>query len=90
MQRFNCCNELVATVQYARSEAVRLNGRVMLCPSTNGTSCSGDDWSQLIVLAVRTDEVLRQFSGNGKAAITADDHETLDAPLGCAFGGLSH
>ncbi len=80
-------NELVATIQYARSEAVRLNGPVMLCPSTDGTSCSGDDWSQLIVLAVRSDEVLRQFSGNGKAAIAADVDDVTFSADGLARDG---
>ncbi len=83
-------NELVATIQYARSEAVRLNGRVTLCPSTDGASCSGDDWSQLIVLAIRTDEVLRQFSGSGKAAIAADVDDVTFSSDGLArdSGGL--
>jgi type IV fimbrial biogenesis protein FimT len=44
-------NELVAGLQLARSEAVRQNARVVLCPSTDGAACSGDAWSQIIVFA---------------------------------------
>lgn len=65
-------NELVGLFQYARSEAVRLNGRVTLCPSTDGAACSGGDWSQVIVMVARDNTVLRQFTGNGKAALSAD------------------
>lgn len=65
-------NELVALFQYARSEAVRLNSRVVLCPSVDGASCSGSDWNQLIVMVPRSGEVLQQFVGNTKAAASAD------------------
>jgi type IV fimbrial biogenesis protein FimT len=34
-------NELVATLQMARMEAIRRNTRVVVCSTTNGTSCSG-------------------------------------------------
>ncbi len=34
-------NELVATLQLARMEAIRRNARVVVCPSVNGTSCAG-------------------------------------------------
>ncbi len=83
-------NELVATMQYARSEAVRINGQVQLCPSTNGTTCFGNDWSQLIVLSVRSNEVLRQFSGTGKASIAADVNDITFSSDGLArnTGGL--
>ncbi|MBS0575911.1 MAG: GspH/FimT family pseudopilin [Proteobacteria bacterium] len=33
-------NELVATLQLARAEAIRRNVRVVVCPSVNGTSCA--------------------------------------------------
>lgn len=39
-------NDLVAAVSYARSEAVKRNGTVSLCPSTDGAACaSGSNWS---------------------------------------------
>lgn len=34
-------NEFVATLQVARMEAVRRNAQVVVCPSTNQTSCAG-------------------------------------------------
>jgi type IV fimbrial biogenesis protein FimT len=41
-------SELVATLNYARSESIRQAKRVSICPSTNGTSClaSADDWAK--------------------------------------------
>lgn len=41
-------NELVASLQIARSEAVRRNARVVICPSTNGTACGGTNWARHI------------------------------------------
>lgn len=42
-------NEVVATLQMARLEAIRRNSRVVVCSSTNGTSCSGaSNWSRMI------------------------------------------
>ncbi len=37
-------NELVSAFNYARAEAVKRGTRVSICPSTNGTSCSGTTW----------------------------------------------
>ena len=39
-------NSLVADITYARSEAIKRNTAVTICPSTDQTSCSGtSDWS---------------------------------------------
>ena len=38
-------NELVAALNLARAEAVKRGARVSLCPSSNGTSCSGSSWA---------------------------------------------
>jgi len=40
-------NSLVSSLNYARSEAIKQNiaGGVTVCPSTNGTSCAGTNWS---------------------------------------------
>lgn len=35
---------LLSDMQLARSEAIRLNSRVVLCRSTAGTGCDGTDW----------------------------------------------
>lgn len=40
-------NEFMASVAFARSEAMRSNRGAVMCPSTNGTSCGGtwaDGW----------------------------------------------
>lgn len=43
--------ELTTTLQLARSEAVRRNARVTVCPSSNGTTCaSSTAWTRWIVL----------------------------------------
>lgn len=41
-------NEVLAGMQFARMEALRRNTRVVVCPSTTGTSCGGTDWSRHI------------------------------------------
>lgn len=41
-------NDLLVLVQNARAQAMRTRNRVVVCPSTNGNSCSGSDWSQAI------------------------------------------
>lgn len=43
-------NDLVAALQVARMEAIRRGVSVQLCPSTDGTSCAGDDWSRVVVI----------------------------------------
>lgn len=43
--------ELTTTMQLARSEAIRRNARVTVCPSSDGTSCaSSTSWARWIVL----------------------------------------
>lgn len=44
-------NEVLSVFNYARMEAVRTRGRVVVCPSSNGTSCGGDDWASAIMFA---------------------------------------
>lgn len=45
-------NELVASVQIARAEAVRRNARVVLCNSADGASCTAaSTWTGWIVFA---------------------------------------
>jgi type IV fimbrial biogenesis protein FimT len=39
-------NSLVASLNYARAEAVKRNANITVCPTANGLSCSGGtDWS---------------------------------------------
>lgn len=58
-------NEVSAAVQSARLEALRTNGRVELCPTTDGANCNGGNWSRFIVRSVRTNAVLRDVALNG-------------------------
>lgn len=44
-RRAAAVNELVATLQLARSAAATRNQPVTVCPSADGLSCSGDDWA---------------------------------------------
>lgn len=49
-------NELSAALQTARMEAIRRNARVELCPTTDGGSCGGSDWSRLAIIATKSGE----------------------------------
>ena len=49
-------NELVASLNYARSEAVRRNQRVSICHSNDGTSCSGADFEDGWIIFEDLDE----------------------------------
>ncbi|MBS0200235.1 MAG: GspH/FimT family pseudopilin [Proteobacteria bacterium] len=44
-------NELVATFQLARMEAVRSNARTDVCPTTDGATCNGSNWSHAVVIS---------------------------------------
>ncbi len=44
-RQVSAVNEMVASLQYARTEAISRNRNVSLCPSSNGTSCSGSEWA---------------------------------------------
>ncbi len=44
-------NDLVASLQLAKSEAIRMNARVRLCRSTDGVACAGAGaWTRWIVV----------------------------------------
>lgn len=60
-------NDLVAALQLARMEAIRSNGRVDVCPSTNGTACGGTDWRRFVVVLRKggTTTPLRDVQMNG-------------------------
>ena len=38
-------NEILTALNFARSEAVKRGQNVLLCPSTNQTTCSGENWA---------------------------------------------
>lgn len=76
-------NEVVAAMQLTRMEAIRRNQRVVMCPSTNGTTCSGADWMRMIVReADAGGEVVREFRFNGqglaiKSSSNVDDNNQI-------------
>lgn len=51
-------SDISAALQLARSEAVRRNARVTVCPSGNGAACD-NDWRNLIVIVPASNEVLQ-------------------------------
>jgi len=73
-------NELVASIQVARTEAIRRNVRAVVCPSANGTTCSGGaNWSAGWMVFFDNDRndtpggvgetVLRYVQGNAPAQV---------------------
>jgi len=86
-------NTLVAHMAYARSEAVLRRQMVVLCASSDLTSCSGTDWGAGWVLYVDADsdltisagdEILRQkqlLSGNNTLSSTFITEEKIIDPI---------
>lgn len=66
-------NELVASLQIARAEAIRRNARVLICPSTNGTTCGGANWGRHISFV----DVDRNGSADGGLVLR---DTVIDAP----------
>lgn len=55
-QRDSVSRELMTAVQTARAEAIKSSRKVVLCPSSNGTSCAnGSDWKGGWLAFVDTD-----------------------------------
>lgn len=69
-------NELVASVQLARSEAVKRNRSVAICRSTDGANCvlaAGASWEGWITVVDATDEVLRMNTVKPPLEVSASD-----------------
>ncbi len=95
-------NEVVATLQMARLEAIRRNTRVVVCSSTDGASCSGAaNWGRMITF-VDTDrdgvvdvgeQVVRDTTVPGPAVVNASSAVTNNRisfrPDGVARAGTS-
>lgn len=70
-------NEMIATLQLARMEAVRLNAPVTVCRTEDGTTCkAGVLWSSWIILADAdrdgtVDDVLRVSSATAPLEVNA-------------------
>lgn len=72
-------NEVVAMLQLAKMEAIRTNGLVEVCPTTDGETCSGANWRRIVVISRKNgaDAVMRVADLNnalvaqGNAAVVA-------------------
>ena len=78
-------NELVSALHVARSEAIKLNSRVSICESSNGTSCSNTgSWKNGWIVFVDFDGNLVNI-GSPCAAINTDCllrvHDAINDPL---------
>src|SRR3979409_1080684 len=49
-------NDLISSVNFARSEAVRRGVPVTLCPSSDGARCAGSDWNLGWITFVNTND----------------------------------
>lgn len=66
-------NTLVASLQHARSEAIRLNHKVSVCASSDGVNCSeAAVWTRWITRVDHNGEVLRDSAATAKTSISAD------------------
>lgn len=61
-------NELLAAINTARMESIRQNRRAKLCPTMDGASCAGSDWSRLIIF----------MDANGNDAVDANEEVVRD------------
>jgi len=80
-------NELVASFQYARSEALKRGLPVQICSSADGTDCNGD-WNQGWVAMVDPDgteeEIIRVWTASDDAfEFTPTNGTAQFAPAGC-------
>lgn len=78
-------NELVSALHIARSEAIKLNTRVSICESSNGTSCSNTgSWKNGWIVFVDFDGNLVN-SGSPCTALNTDCllrvHDAINDPL---------
>lgn len=79
--------ELVATLQTARAEAVRRNARVTVCATTDGTNCaSSTSWTRWIArgrdVTTGSDDVIVDNSSNGSVVISGPSAGIVFRPSG--------
>ena len=87
-------NQFISSLNYARTEAIRRGITVSVCPSANGTACSGNnDWSPGWIVFVDNDasgavnggEAVLQYIQNTEPNFTlelADDNFLQYNPMG--------
>lgn len=59
-------NEIVTVLQEARMEAIRRRARVVVCPTLNGSTCSGGNWGYLLTFVDRDNS---NQAGAGEAVV---------------------
>jgi len=79
--------ELAATLQVARSEAIRRNARVTVCASTDGLACTNSTaWTRWIVRgrdnAAGTDDVIRDETPRDSVQVTGPAAGIVFRPSG--------
>ncbi|MGY0632649.1 GspH/FimT family pseudopilin [Luteimonas sp. A478] len=82
-------NEMIALLQSARLEAVRRNARVEVCPTENGSTCSGSDWARVVVrdssgAVLRDLEINTRLTARGSSKVAS---KILFRPDGLAREG---
>lgn len=90
-------NEIVAAMQTARMEAIRRGESAVICPSANGVTCAGNNWSRFIIFAdkdrdsvVDADDVLiREVnSPAGNIQVTASTNTSTNNRIRFAADGF--
>lgn len=81
--------EMTASLQVARSEAIRRNARVTVCSSSDGASCSGTtDWSRWIVIGQDNvsggTDVIRDETSTGAMQVSGPAAGIRFSPSGLA------
>ncbi|GAA5077407.1 GspH/FimT family pseudopilin [Lysobacter panacisoli] len=90
-------NELVAGLQIARTESVRRNARVLLCPSTDDATCTGDDWSHVIVFhdansdsdATAGEEIIRSIQITNGLTVNPSANVATNQRIGFGADGFA-
>lgn len=92
-------NEIVGALQTARMEAVRRNASVVLCPSTDGASCSGADWQRLIIFSdndgdvtvdAADDDVIRDVTvSTGGIVVNPSSNTATNQRIGFGASGFA-
>lgn len=88
----SAANQLAVDLQYARSEAMRRNGSVEVCASTDESTCNSDNWQAWIVRTTSPAAVLRVGQAKApvqmiaSAAMGAADDTIVFRPEGLARG----
>lgn len=69
-------DEMLASLQHARSEAIRVNGPVSVCRTTTGNTCAGTAgaWDRWIV-------VVPELQADGTIDPIVTQEHTVDAPV---------